>query len=263
MSFKILMAGVTHHGRIRTNNEDNLYMGGKYLALGIQDLSEILYVEKSSRPWTAAGVFDGMGGENAGETAAFTGAQTFASCMASWEAQSMRPEDFLEHTCQAMNRAVVSHAGRFRLGQTGTTAAVLYFRDERAGVCNVGDSSVFLLRENKMRCLTKAHTNAAFLKQQGIEGRTPALTQFIGIPEDEMTLCPHVGSGRLRHNDRFLLCSDGLTDMVREEDIARWLYTSPTPKAAAAVLTDQALEKGGRDNITVIVCHVVYEPAGK
>ncbi len=89
MSFKILMAGVTHHGRIRTNNEDNLYMGGKYLALGIQDLSEILYVEKSSRPWTAAGVFDGMGGENAGETAAFTGAQTFASCMASWEAQSM------------------------------------------------------------------------------------------------------------------------------------------------------------------------------
>ena len=73
MSFKILMAGVTHHGRIRTNNEDNLYMGGKYLALGIQDLSEILYVEKSSRPWTAAGVFDGMGGENAGETAAFTG----------------------------------------------------------------------------------------------------------------------------------------------------------------------------------------------
>ena len=175
----------------------------------------------------------------------------------------MRPENFLEHTCQAMNRAVVSHAGRFRLGQTGTTAAVLYFRDERAWVCNVGDSSVFLLRENKMRCLTKAHTNAAFLKQQGIEGRTPALTQFIGIPEDEMTLCPHIGSGRLRHNDRFLLCSDGLTDMVREEDIARWLYTSPTPKAAAAVLTDQALEKGGRDNITVIVCHVVYEPAGK
>ena len=51
--------------------------------------------------------------------------------------------------------------------------------------------------------------------------------------------------------------------MVREEDIARWLYTSPTPKAAYTYIYYQALEKGGRDNITVIVCHVVYEPAGK
>ena len=256
MSFTVISAGVTNHGRVRSNNEDNLYFSGKYLAPGTLDLKTIMCSTQGTEDPVCAAVFDGMGGENAGEKASLTAASVFAECVDALDTVIKAPKDFLREACYTMNRAVVDQARSQNLGQTGTTAAILYLWQDMAYICNVGDSLIFRLRDNVMKQISKSHTNAEFLKSQGLEGRKPVLTQFIGVPEDEMTIEPYVAKGRLLEGDRFLVCSDGLTDMVSMEDIATCLYHAPTPPDAVAGLADMALNAGGKDNITLIVCEI-------
>lgn len=256
MNFTVLSAGSTNHGFIRSNNEDNFYFSGKYMSLGTLDIETILFDCGNTSMPVCIAVFDGMGGENAGEQASFTAAGTFFDCVRELSQIIKIPKSFLCETCQRMNRAVVSHAQANHLGQTGTTAAVLYLWQDMAYVCNVGDSVIFRLRGNELKQLTRSHTNEEFLKRNGLTGRKPSLTQFIGIPEDEMIIEPYLAKGQVLSGDRFLICTDGLTDMVPVKQIADCLYRSSTVEAAAGELLNMALQAGGRDNITVFVCEI-------
>lgn len=256
MNFRILSAGSTNHGCIRSNNEDNFYFSGKYMSLGSLDIQRILFgCENTSIPVCIA-VFDGMGGENAGEQASFIAARTFFDCVKELAQIIKIPKAFLCESCQRMNRAVVAHAEKNHLGQTGTTASVLYLWQDKAYVCNVGDSVIFRLRGNELKQLTKSHTNEEFLKRNGLTGRKPSLTQFIGIPEDEMIIEPYLAKGQVLSGDKFLVCTDGLTDMVPIQQIADCMYHSQTVQSAAGELLNMALQAGGKDNITVFVCEV-------
>ncbi len=257
MSFTVIMAGSTNHGLIRTNNEDNFYFSGKYLAPGTLDLKTIMCSQDRTDEAVAMAVFDGMGGENAGERAAGTAAMTFSDCMHELSKVIKAPKDFLNKACLKMNEAVVEQARAEHLGQTGTTASILYLWQDMAYVCNVGDSAIFRLRGNELKQITKSHTNEDFLRRQGLYDRKPTLTQFIGIPEDEMVIEPYIAKGRLMPGDKFLVCSDGLTDMVSMEMIANCLYHAPAMEEAAAGLMNMALEAGGRDNVTVMVCEIL------
>ena len=257
MSFTVQSAGSTHHGRIRLNNEDNFYFSDKYLAPGTLDLKTVMHNCQNTEEPVCLAVFDGMGGENAGEQASLMAASVFSQCIGELETMVKAPRDFLKDACQRMNGAVVAQAKKEHLGQTGTTASILYLWQDMAYVCNVGDSAVFRLRGNELKQITKSHTNEDFLRRQGISGRKPTLTQFIGIPEDEMIIDPYIAKGRLLAGDKFLVCSDGLTDMVSLEQIASWMYHAPTVEDAAAGLLNMALEAGGRDNVTVLTCEVL------
>ncbi len=256
MSFTVRLAGSTNHGRIRTNNEDNFYFSGKYLAPGTLDLKTVMSGCQCTSDPVCLAVFDGMGGENAGEAASLTAASVFASCVGELENVIKAPKDFLKEACFKMNHAVVIQAAEEHLGQTGTTASILYLWQDMAYVCNVGDSAVFRLRGNELKQITKSHTNEDFLMKQGLTARKPTLTQFIGISEEEMMIEPYIAKGRLAAGDKFLVCSDGLTDMVLLEQIASCMYYAPSVSDAAAGLLDMALNAGGRDNVTVIVCEV-------
>ena len=259
MSFVVHSAGSTNHGCIRLNNEDNFYFAGKYLAPGTLDLKTLMTSSQPTQNPVCLAVFDGMGGENAGERASLTAASTFAFCAGELGDVVKAPKDFLKEACQRMNQAVVAQAASEHLGQTGTTASILYLWQDMAYVCNVGDSAIFRLRGNELKQITKSHTNEEFLKRQGLYGRKPTLTQFIGIPEDEMVIDPYIAKGRLMAGDKFLVCSDGLTDMVPLEQIASCMFHALSPEAAAAGLLNMALSAGGRDNVTVLTCEIQAE----
>ena len=85
-------------------------------------------------------------------------------------------------------------------------------------------------------------------------GRKPPLLQYLGIPPEEMHLCPACGEWPCRAGDRYLICSDGLTDMLSLEEIGA-AAREPLDQAARMLL-DQALDRGGRDNITMILLEI-------
>lgn len=159
-----------------------------------------------------------------------------------------------------MNGAVCARAAELDSGRMGSTAVLLYLNAREAWVCNVGDSRAFLLRDGELRQLSVDHTDAGLLAAQGVRGRKPALTQHLGIRPEEMVLEPHFFREKLRPGDWYLLCSDGLTDMVSEEEIRSAAETAPDAGQCVRKLTEAALENGGRDNVTVIAVRIIPDP---
>ena len=92
----------------------------------------------------------------------------------------------------------------------------------------------------------------------GIYGRKPPLSQNLGIPEKELLIDPYLAVGSYSGGDIYLLCSDGLTDMVEREEIASTLSDTPFEEAAERLL-NRALENGGKDNITILLCRIERE----
>ena len=244
MSWNIRYVCLSHTGRIRKNNEDNFICLSRYMEYdnkGTEAPVEGRFLPDSPR---LLGVFDGMGGEELGEMASFLAAETAAGT--SFEGD---PEEALVGFCRYANRRICQYADRNNISSMGTTAAVLLFRPDGVRVCNVGDSRIYLDSGKKLIQLSEDHVIP-------MEGRKkPPLSQNLGIPEDELLIEPYIAFRKYRSGDVYLVCSDGLTDMVPEEEIGRILRTGSLTDAAAA-LRDRALENGGRDNVTVLLCRI-------
>ena len=87
-------------------------------------------------------------------------------------------------------------------------------------------------------------------------GRKAPLTQHLGMDPAEVLLVPYVAKGDIQKGDQYLICSDGLTDMVENVTIADILINNSDAQDAVLALTSAAMQNGGKDNITVIVCHI-------
>lgn len=237
-------------GLVRSNNEDNFCFAGHILDRKNSGLEETL--QWSGGPEAVFAVFDGMGGEASGETAAYLAAATLRDAVG-----RRATEDFLTQVCLKANRDICTYARRNRSPLMGSTAVMLSMDGDSAEIVNLGDSRAFLLRAGQLEQISTDHTDAAMLERFGTKGRKPRLTQHLGIPSEEMVIEPARWRGSISPDDIFLLCSDGLTDMVPIEVIARLLSTSVDAAACANALVTTALAGGGRDNVTVIVCRVV------
>ena len=161
-----------------------------------------------------------------------------------------------EYIIQSMNNAVCAEA-EIRFNSMGCTAAMLMFFENHVYLSNLGDSPIFRFRGGKLEQISVDHTDAEMLKKQGITKRKPHLTQCVGISPEEMTLQPYYYEERTKIGDRYLICSDGLTDMVSKEEIAKTLFEMKEIEQCAEVLIQKALDGGGRDNITVLLVDIV------
>ncbi len=237
-------------GKVRTNNEDNFLFNGRFLRQNNGGLERrLICVQLLKKPF-CCGVFDGMGGEAHGEVAACIAAKTLKEYVSrSW----WRPFT-LEDFCLEANRRVCTQARKLSAGMIGATVAVVRFTEKTAQVANVGDSKVFLLRNGALAQVSQDHTDKAFLDSQGITKRKPQLTQHLGIEPSEMVIEPYRVDIAFQPGDRFLLCSDGLTDMVQAEDIQRILTEAESMAKAVENLVQMAMDAGGKDNTTVICC---------
>ena len=253
----IRYAGRSETGCVRDINEDNLYMNGKIRSPEQESFEE--NGQCSDDKSCLFAVCDGIGGAACGEEASLLVVQQLSN----WEDQS-RSEDLLDQCVLDINAAVCREFHIQEGAGPGTTFAALLLEEDVCSVCNVGDSRVYLLREGELVQLSRDHTQAQQMIDSGLISQEDArflrqrhvLTQYIGVPEQEFVLSPHLASKLpLQFDDRFLLCSDGLYEMMSEEDILP-LLEAGSPQEAADRLTGAALDRGGRDNVTVIVVEV-------
>lgn len=255
MSYSIEAAAGCSRGRIRGNNEDNLLFAGQILEQEHDGLPQPLKQTFAKSEGAVFCVFDGMGGEEAGEVASFLSAQTMKDCLEAPKDAPLAPRSHLESLCAKMNLAVCGAIESLEVGRMGSTMVSFLFADKEVYVCNIGDSRAYRLRGDEWLQLSKDHVEMLPL---GMIARCkPRLTQHLGIFPDELTLEPYITGYDLQPGDRYLLCSDGLTDMLTDVEICSALKSCEDPETCVSKLIEQAIENGGRDNITVILCNVV------
>ncbi len=230
------IATASHVGRIRTNNEDMVYPAE----------------DGSSQGPVIVAVADGMGGHAAGEV---------ASALAI-EGATGPEEGSAVARVQAANEAVLAAAvaDPSLVGMGTTLTLAVFWPDGRLEIGHVGDSRAYLWRNERLTQLTIDHTFVRELIAQGrlapedaeTHPRRHMLTRTIGMGDVRAdTLDIHLLPG-----DRVMLCSDGLTNMVEDDAIARILAHTPVPSDAVWSLVEAANTAGGHDNTTVAVVDI-------
>lgn len=254
MSLKIDGLALTHEGRVRRNNEDNYYLFGTWredVQMNRQTIRKTVHADRM-----LAAVYDGMGGEEAGEIASLIAAETFSPCLE----EQILPE--AGRQVQKANARICEKAAECGIERMGTTVAALYLDRDTAVSCNVGDSRCYFFRNGKLRQLSTDHSEAQRMIDMGVLDQEEArrsrgwhmLTQHLGIDPEELRIEPHFGDPvHIQPGDLFLLCSDGLTDLVMDDEIADILQSRKDIQAKAEELMQRALDQGGRDNITLVL----------
>lgn len=247
MSLALNYTARSDRGLIRQNNEDSAYAGSRLLALA-----------------------DGMGGHAAGEIAS----QLMIAAVSRLD-NDQPDADLLEslrRACIEGNNSIADEIDQNPSTQgMGTTLTALLFDGTRLGMCHVGDSRGYLLRDGELIRITRDDTYVQSLVDEGNlteeeaaihPQRSLILKALTGRPVE-----PTLSYRDVHEGDRYLLCSDGLSDPVSAETI-KDVLSEGTPDEAATKLIDYALKSGGPDNVTVVIADVVdsstrtpYEPA--
>jgi protein phosphatase len=228
-------------GLVRTNNEDSVYAGPRLLAIA-----------------------DGMGGHAAGEVASKIVIGTLENLD-----EDRGFDDLMatlrESVREANQRIAQAVQEQKELEGMGTTLTALRFRGGQVGLVHVGDSRAYLLRSGVLSQITHDDTYVQYLVDSGKltpdeakdhPRRSVILRALLGSEVE-----PDVSIREARAGDRYLLCSDGLTDVVSEETIAETMQIADTQECADR-LVELALRGGGPDNVTVIVADVINARVG-
>ncbi|WP_319525591.1 Stp1/IreP family PP2C-type Ser/Thr phosphatase [uncultured Desulfosarcina sp.] len=233
----IIYHGATDMGNVRSNNEDVFYIS--------EDCHYCL-------------VADGMGGAAAGEVASRIFAETAKAVFAGHDGASEENTIArVQTTFKLANDKILKHVERNPNDKgMGCTAELLAFANDTFIVGHVGDSRTYRMRNNALKQLTKDHSLVQEQLDQGLitpeEARHHAMRNVIlravGVND---TVALDILKGRQRPGDLFLLCSDGLTDMVPESDILSVLTGEKALDEKSEALIRLAKQAGGKDNVTV------------
>ena len=202
-------------------------------------------------------VADGMGGHAAGEVASEIAVNVLAD---------LAPKDLdgavLEHAVEEANHEIIRAArdGRGRDGM-GTTLTACMLENERLIIAQVGDSRAYLLHHGKLQQLTRDHSLMADMIEAGQltpeEARhhpqRSVITRALGSDPNTR---PDMYEINVETGDRLLVCSDGLSSMIEDEQIEAVMRRVPDPQRCASQLVNEAIAAGGHDNVTVIVSNV-------
>ena len=232
-------ASATHVGLVRSGNEDS-----------VRPMTDGSTEEK-----VVIAVADGMGGAVAGEIASRVAVE---AAMSEATDADITPGDRVRTGNEAVLQAIAENHALSGMGTTLTLG--LFLPEGELKVAHIGDSRLYLLREGALSQLTNDHTLVAELVAMGqitaeqaeTHPRRHLVTRVIGtdpIHVDEFDL-------NLDPGDRLLFCSDGLTTMLRDPDVAEILRSTPSPSEAAWSLVEAANAAGGADNTTVAVVDV-------
>ncbi len=248
---KLLISAITDKGKIRSNNEDNFSLDGLYLPENTKNMKKPLQLQKGMAEKVLLAIFDGIGGNSYGEKASYVAAKAMEEQYSLIEGSKVENEAFYVQTCRKMNQEVCKLQKEY-CSNMGTTVSSLFWNNGTLTVCNAGDSPIFMLKEGKLIRIYEEHTNRKLYEKLMID-RKPELTQNIGINEEEMIICPYIHTIELEGINSFLISSDGLTDMVTDKRIEEILLMDSAQEEKISLLLNEALQNGGRDNITIIL----------
>ena len=239
--------GMSDIGKCRKNNEDAYYISAG------EDPAENLYL-----------VADGMGGCNAGEVASSSAIEAFLAHF--WkEMKHATTDDMLDMMAGAMtaaNKEVYTKSNSEReFAEMGTTMVAAAIREDKVYVAHVGDSRAYIFRKREMIPLTTDHSYVMELVRMGNITKEEAathpkrnvITRAIGIKntvEADTVIRP------LQKNDIIVLCTDGLSGMLKDEEMAKILNKRTDLEKKAELLVEEANKKGGFDNISLVLVQI-------
>lgn len=239
--------GISDIGKCRKNNEDAYYISAG------EDPAENLYL-----------VADGMGGCNAGEVASSSAIEAFLAHF--WkEMQHAENEDVLDLLTGAMaaaNKEVYHKSNSAReFAEMGTTIVAAAVREDKLYVAHVGDSRAYLFHKKEMLPLTTDHSYVMELVKMGNITKEEAanhpkrnvITRAIGIKN---TVETDTAIHAVKKGDIVLLCTDGLSGMLKDEEMAKILNKRIPLEQKASVLVEEANRHGGHDNISLILVEI-------
>jgi protein phosphatase len=263
------VAGLSDAGKVRARNEDHFFVArvGRFLEFLQTNLPINQIPSRAEDIGYGMAVADGMGGRAAGEEASRLALKTLVALALStpdWIFLADDPAFADEIMRRASERygkidrtlanEAAAHPGLTGFGTTMISAVNV---GSRLIVAHVGDSRAYLLRKGTLHQLTKDHTLARTLYEAGQITSDEVATHHL-----RHVLTQNLGGNRaiadvqklaVQNGDRLLLCSDGLTDMVPDDQIAELLAEGKTSQEICQRLVDQALVAGGQDNVTVVV----------
>jgi PPM family protein phosphatase len=276
------LAGLSHVGRVRENNEDHFLISrmGRFLETLDSNLPQDMRRDRFEESFYGMVVADGVGGGAAGEIASRIAIQSIVEMTENSPNWIFRLDEE-RHVRELMDRLRIragqiheelirTASGDPTLRGFGTTMTIALSVGNVLFLSHIGDSRAYLYRQGTLQQLTRDHTLAQELTEKGFTDEpglpvdrfrhvlTQALTDRRGPVE------PEVVALDLEDGDRVMLCTDGLTDMIDDAAIAAVLGREASSEEMSRDLVDQALEAGGKDNVTVAVAAYRIEgPAPK
>lgn len=235
---KCRFKGITDPGLLRTVNQDDYYIDpdGRYFI-----------------------VADGMGGHAGGQEASQIATQAISSFLDEHWNSREGAQVILEKAFDKANQAILqdqsTHPER---ADMGTTAVAVIFRKEQCWCAHIGDSRLYRLRSLKLEQITEDHTWVGRAMKAGdltpeqarVHPWRHVLSQCLGRKDMRQA---EVQSVDIQSGDKLLLCSDGLTEELSDQEIATHVQSNSSYDSATMALVKAAKEQGGRDNITVVI----------
>lgn len=236
-------AYISDIGLLRKNNEDHYLIMDQYGLFA---------------------VCDGMGGHKGGDIASKIAVDCLQECICNLNADSLssNPITVLNTAIDKANQLIWSQARENpEWHEMGTTITAAMIRMKQLFVANVGDSSLYIFRNQKLKKITRDHTLAEKMVTDGLlkyedkksSGYNHILTRALGIQEEVLI---DNFEHRLYTGDLVMLCSDGLSDMLDDNEMETILNQEENLQKSVDTLLDTALKKGGYDNITIILLRI-------
>ena len=263
MALQINAAVCSNKGCVRSNNEDNFCLNGKFMQQEECDRGGLFETQAQAQSLFA--VCDGMGGEEAGEEASLLSAQLCARYLEQKPIPTAQDKlrDFMFRGC----RDVFAQAEKNE-NHSGSTVALLIADDEGLHAANMGDSRIYRLTTRSFEQISEDHTEMQRLLRRGQikpsdvrhHPKRHMILQYWGMPLSVAPFKPFMSHTiPCVHGEKYLLCIDGLTDMVENDRIEQINRQSKTVGEIAQELVDEALRNGGRDNVTAMVLEILED----
>lgn len=276
---------MSHIGQIRPNHEDNFFMNGDLILPDYQGQIKANFnpkITSKNQTFTDKAIFtisDGMGGHNAGEVASFIAVRKLSEYRNHILAASTIEEaiERYQYLVEDANSEIVmkSNSDESNKGMGATLSTLIIHQDRAVGV-HLGDSRIYHFQLGQLARMTKDHTEGQrmldlnLLTESEVESfkSRKDLTRYLGIDDENLLIAGEVTSQvQINRKAWFLLCSDGLTDIINDEQIQCIItehFENEDIDLAVRELVHHALEgtpeiKGGTDNITVMIVEIIPE----
>lgn len=236
-------ASYTDIGKVRKNNEDY------HIVIPFEENNEF-----------AAAIADGMGGHLFGEIASKTAIDCFEKKIRDRRFKNcLNIKDYLLNICKIANNEITEFSKKYNVySGMGTTLDAIYIRDDKLYIIHIGDSRIYKIFNNEIKKITKDHSYVQQLLDKGDisldeyknHPNKNVITKALGISD---TPEPDIMKMKMDFCGYLLLCSDGLTNMLDDSEILNIISQETTLETKVTELIEKANDKGGNDNITVVL----------
>lgn len=268
MNVKINITALTNVGSVRENNEDNFIVCSDLTNDKWEFTKQLTELGDKGAVFAVA---DGMGGQNAGEIASDLAVKTIKKQFSLANEDTLQDEvliqQFLYDTVRMANDVINDYANKNpeSLGM-GTTLVLAWVLKQKIHIAWCGDSRAYAFDDQGLHLITKDHSYVQELVDKKIITREQAfyhpdkniITRCLGNNDNNISQ-PDIISIPIRQNMKLMLCSDGLNGMVEDEKIAEVLSNCNSIEETKEKLVEEALNAGGNDNVTVVLCDINAE----